>query len=114
MPSDEITLDRATFKALAADTRVAILKKLSSRQMTGAELSEETGLSPSTVKEHLDNLEKVGLITPVKTDVKRKWKYYQLTLKGKKIIQPKGGDCCVFCSYGTIPCPPRQNEKGCC
>jgi hypothetical protein len=20
------------------------------------------------------------------------------------------GDCCVFCSYGDIPCPPRQNE----
>lgn len=22
------------------------------------------------------------------------------------------GDCCVFCSYGTVPCPPRQQELG--
>ncbi|MGH8113063.1 MAG: GDCCVxC domain-containing (seleno)protein [Rhodanobacteraceae bacterium] len=21
---------------------------------------------------------------------------------------PHPGDCCVFCSYGSIPCPPRQ------
>ncbi len=32
----------------------------------------------------------------------------------KKIIKPKPGDCCVFCSYGTVPCPPVQREKGCC
>ncbi|MDX1570230.1 MAG: GDCCVxC domain-containing (seleno)protein [Xanthomonadales bacterium] len=23
-------------------------------------------------------------------------------------IQPKSGDCCVFCSYGNRPCPPVQ------
>jgi hypothetical protein len=21
---------------------------------------------------------------------------------------PKPGDCCVFCSYGDVPCPPMQ------
>ena len=32
-----------------------------------------------------------------------------------KIIKPKKGDCCVFCSYGDIKCPPIQNEnKSCC
>ena len=25
-----------------------------------------------------------------------------------KMLKPKEGDCCVFCSYGTIPCPPIQ------
>lgn len=25
-----------------------------------------------------------------------------------KIIKPKEGDCCVFCSYGTEKCPPMQ------
>lgn len=36
------------------------------------------------------------------------------------ILKPKAGDCCVFCSYGTIPCPPIQEarlsgkEPGCC
>ena len=25
-----------------------------------------------------------------------------------KLLRPKAGDCCVFCSYGSIPCPPIQ------
>lgn len=25
-----------------------------------------------------------------------------------KILRPKKGDCCVFCSYGTNPCPSVQ------
>ena len=30
------------------------------------------------------------------------------------ILKPKSGDCCVFCSYGTIKCPPIQlGEKAC-
>jgi hypothetical protein len=29
-------------------------------------------------------------------------------------LKPKPGDCCVFCSYGTVPCPPIQADKGCC
>ena len=24
-------------------------------------------------------------------------------------LRPKKGDCCVFCSYGTVPCPPIQS-----
>jgi hypothetical protein len=23
------------------------------------------------------------------------------------ILRPKPGDCCVFCSYGTVSCPPK-------
>ncbi len=30
------------------------------------------------------------------------------------ILKPKKGDCCVFCSYGTIPCPPIQQETSSC
>ena len=31
-----------------------------------------------------------------------------------ELLKPKPGDCCVFCSYGTVPCPPIQeaNETG--
>jgi len=81
--NDEIRLDRETFKALAADTRVSILKSLSKRRMTGAELASEVKLSPSTIKEHLDQLEKVCLIEQM--DEGRKWKYYALTHKGRQI-----------------------------
>ncbi|MFC3651497.1 GDCCVxC domain-containing (seleno)protein [Dyella humi] len=31
-----------------------------------------------------------------------------------ELIRPKPGDCCVFCSYGTVPCPPKQQERSCC
>ncbi|MGS1016114.1 GDCCVxC domain-containing (seleno)protein [Allosphingosinicella humi] len=33
------------------------------------------------------------------------------------LLRPTPGDCCVFCSYGTIPCPPIQlggTEAACC
>ena len=32
-------------------------------------------------------------------------------------LMPLPGDCCVFCSYGTVPCPPIQahgKQGGCC
>ncbi|PCJ64916.1 MAG: hypothetical protein COA58_11635 [Bacteroidetes bacterium] len=32
----------------------------------------------------------------------------------KIIFKPKEGDCCVYCSYGTVPCPPIQENKNCC
>jgi hypothetical protein len=32
----------------------------------------------------------------------------------KKILKPKESDCCVFCSYGTNPCPPIQLDQNCC
>ena len=32
----------------------------------------------------------------------------------KAVLRPKSGDCCVFCSYGTIACPPVQSGAGCC
>ena len=32
----------------------------------------------------------------------------------KAVIKPKPGDCCVYCSYGTVPCPSIQQAKSCC
>ena len=32
----------------------------------------------------------------------------------KKVFNPKEGDCCVYCSYGTVTCPPIQENKSCC
>lgn len=29
----------------------------------------------------------------------------------KQILTPKKGDCCIFCSYGTVQCPPKQKEN---
>ena len=30
------------------------------------------------------------------------------------LLAPKPGDCCVFCSYGTVRCPPMQAGAGDC
>ncbi|MGH7938598.1 MAG: GDCCVxC domain-containing (seleno)protein [Bryobacteraceae bacterium] len=30
------------------------------------------------------------------------------------LLRPAQGDCCVFCSYGSVPCPPMQAGKKCC
>jgi len=32
------------------------------------------------------------------------------------MLKPRKGDCCVFCSYGSVRCPPQQasTEMPCC
>jgi hypothetical protein len=37
--------------------------------------------------------------------------FYRCTNCGV-LLRPQGQDCCVFCSYGDTPCPPKQ-EEGC-
>jgi len=27
------------------------------------------------------------------------------------VLRPKPGDCCVFCSFGSVPCPPIQEAR---
>lgn len=39
--------------------------------------------------------------------------FYQCHQCGVR-LKPKEGDCCVFCSYGSIKCPSKQEEKDCC
>ncbi|WP_299720472.1 GDCCVxC domain-containing (seleno)protein [uncultured Tateyamaria sp.] len=30
------------------------------------------------------------------------------------VLKPLEGDCCVYCSYGTVACPPIQEGQSCC
>ena len=32
----------------------------------------------------------------------------------RTMLRPKPGDCCVFCSYGSVKCPPIQSGGSCC
>lgn len=32
----------------------------------------------------------------------------------KIVLKPQKGDCCVFCSFGSVKCPPIQSNKKCC
>ncbi len=82
----KIIIDRKALFALASETRIEILKKLDKRRMTLTELSESLNMSKTTVKEHLDKLVEAGIIR--KVDEGRKWIYYELTEKGRKILHP--------------------------
>lgn len=31
-----------------------------------------------------------------------------------KMLRPNPGHCCVFCSFGSVPCPPIQQHTSCC
>lgn len=79
-------LDRETLKALSSDTRADIIKALTKRRYLPSELSRKLGLSPSTVVEHLQVLERVGLVRKEATG--HKWIYYALTDKADEIMKP--------------------------
>ena len=40
------------------------------------------------------------------------WYFYDCQACGAR-LKPKPGQCCVFCSYGTVPCPPLQAGSAC-
>jgi len=36
--------------------------------------------------------------------------YFYKCLGCGVVLRPKKGECCVFCSYGDMPCPSKQSE----
>ncbi|AOW13358.1 hypothetical protein LPB72_09965 [Hydrogenophaga crassostreae] len=32
----------------------------------------------------------------------------------KALLRPTAGNCCVFCSFGSVECPPKQERKAFC
>lgn len=40
--------------------------------------------------------------------------YFYECEKCATVLKPSEGDCCVYCSFGTVPCPPIQENKACC
>lgn len=99
---EKIVLDSKSFEALAAGTRVRILKSLLSRRKTLSEIAKEFGMSVSGLKEHFDVLLDAGLV--VKVDDGHKWKYYELTDKGRSIVTPnhKGARILLLLSVSFI------------
>ena len=37
--------------------------------------------------------------------------YFHECGRCKTMLRPKPGDCCVFCSYGSVKCPPIQGQQ---
>lgn len=100
MEEGKITLDKKAFRVLASESRIGILKSLDERRKTLSELSKEFGLSPPTVKEHLGSLKAAGLIK-LKDDG-HKWKYYELTCKGKGVLHPGETRIWILLGLSTV------------
>jgi DNA-binding transcriptional ArsR family regulator len=83
----KITLDQESFRALASDVRVEVLKRLDIRRETVTDLSNLLSLSKPTLLEHLEKLQSAGLVKRI--DEGRKWIYYELSDKGRKILHPE-------------------------
>ena len=83
----KITLDQESFRALASDVRVGILKRLDIRRETVTDLSNLLSLSKPTLLEHLEKLQSAGLVKRI--DEGRKWIYYELSDKGRKVLHPE-------------------------
>jgi DNA-binding transcriptional ArsR family regulator len=97
---ETIALDKETFKALAGETRVEILKELNQRQKTQSELAAKLQVSAPTINEHLLLLKKAGLVQEI--DDGHKWKYFSLTRKGKNLFNPSEAKVMLILSILSI------------
>jgi DNA-binding transcriptional ArsR family regulator len=84
----KITLDRETFKALASDTRLDLLKTLDGKNLGLNEIAKVSNLNKATLHEHLAKLHEAGLIKRTERDG-HKWVYYKLTWKGESLLHPE-------------------------
>ncbi|AAM03948.1 winged helix-turn-helix domain-containing protein [Methanosarcina acetivorans] len=91
--------DNEILKAILSDTRLKILKNLNKRRMTVAELVNNVGVQKNAIYKHLDKLTSAGLVDRVESS-ERKWVYYELTSKGKKIISTGKYQVLILLSSG--------------
>jgi len=96
-----LEIDKKTFRSLASETRVNILKTLDKRRCTVTELSGFLDLSKSTVHEHLLKLIDSGLVIKNKRDG-YKWVYYEITEKGKQIIRNNINKIILLLSFSIV------------
>lgn len=84
----KVTLDMSTFKALASDTRLDILRSLDGKKMSLKDMSVATKLNKATLHEHLAKLHEAGLVKRKERDG-HKWVYYKLSWKGECLLHPE-------------------------
>lgn len=96
----KITLDQESFKALASDTRIEILKRLDTSQMTVTDLANDLKVNKSAVYKHLSRLLDAGLVK--KLDDKRKWVYYKLSMKGMHLLHPERVQIALMLSAAVL------------
>lgn len=86
-------------KAVSSPNRREILLSLKERRMTLTELSGKLGIKPSSSKQHLDVLGLGGFVRLV--DEGRKWKYYELTDKGRNLFSAGNKRISLFVVFAS-------------
>ncbi|MEF8847765.1 MAG: winged helix-turn-helix domain-containing protein [Candidatus Thermoplasmatota archaeon] len=99
MPKVDLDLD--TFKVLASETRLDILKALDGKKMGLNEISENLKLHKVTLHEHLSKLSEAGLVKR-KRRPGHKWVYYTLSWKGKCLLHPENSKIVVLITFTII------------
>jgi len=84
----KVTLDMNTFKALASDTRLDILRALDGKNMSLKDICTATNLNKATLHEHLTKLNEAGLVKKNEREG-HKWVYYKLSWKGEGLLHPE-------------------------
>jgi DNA-binding transcriptional ArsR family regulator len=97
----KVTLNRETFKALASDTRLDILRVLDGKPKSLKEISSATSLNKATLHEHLTKLNEVGLVKRKEREG-HKWVYYKLTWKGESLLHPENTRIVVLFSVAFV------------
>jgi len=97
----KLTLDMNTFKALASDTRLDILRSLDGKKMNLNDICKATNLNKATLHEHLTKLNEAGLIKKNEREG-HKWVYYKLTWKGEGLLHPENTRIVVMFSTTFI------------
>ena len=89
MPEEPVTIvDREVLKVLSVDTRMDIMKLLSDGDRTPSFVAKKLNKSDATIVEHLEKLERAGLVKRIEQPGK-KWIFYTLTDRGIGIISSK-------------------------
>ena len=97
----KVTLDMNTFKALASDSRLDILRSLDGKKLSLNDISKVTKLNKATLHEHLVKLNQAGLVKKYEREG-HKWVYYKLTWKGEGLLHPENTRIVVMFSITFV------------
>ena len=84
----KVSLDVNSFKALASDTRLNIIRTLDGKKLSLNDIAQSTNLHKVTLHEHLSRLTEAGFIKKIEREG-HKWVYYKLSWKGESLIHPE-------------------------
>jgi len=84
----KVSLDLNSFKALASDTRLNILRTLDGKKLSLNNIAQSTNLHKVTLHEHISRLTEAGFIKKIEREG-HKWVYYKLSWKGESLLHPE-------------------------